>query len=544
MSILPIRYLGKHGVLTDVDPFELPPEAMNFAKNVRYENTRIERGGVFRTVGPMGADPRHIRGYFDSNGNNNILYADSSGKLHSWASGTETDITVSGWTPTVSNAPTTSVVVNNMIYVNRPDHVPWYRSKDSSAAFTAIPTGGTIPTLQWDTTYRCQSLRGMNGVLVAFNVTKGAQAYPTMVKWSNFTSYNAGPADWDVNSTTSSAGENILAQMKGQILDGLLLRDRMMIYGTEETWYMDYIGGNNIFAFDRLFDTGVMSQNCVVEHDGLHYIFGNNDIKRTDGISPQSLADGKVRRFIYDSMVKAQSWSFFTAHNPLLNEVMFCYVSTDPYCTFPSSASTGCNRAAIYNYAQDVWYFADLPYVFHADLIQPVAGAIWSSETMVNWTIFGGSWAAQAGDPKLNLAFAGVASGNVTRSLRTFDRVQSVSTVYPIDPYANSGAYIERDDLNLDAIKASLRGYKLVSSIYPQGRLATGAMPLRFSVGLSDHPNVPPAWGLDQTFDQSIYYKLDYNMAGRYLSYRMFQDDFLAFSLTGFDADVTLLGEF
>jgi hypothetical protein len=65
-----------------------------------------------------------------------------------------------------------------------------------------------------------------------------------------------------------------------------------------------------------------------------------------------------------------------------------------------------------------------------------------------------------------------------------------------------------------------------------------------WNVGLSDNPNIPPTWGLTQTFDNTSLYKLDYNSAGRYLSYNVTQTDFQGFSLTGFDADVSILGEF
>lgn len=543
MPMLPIRQLGSTGVITDIDPYELPLTALSFGKNIRIENNKIERGGVFRTMGTTAGYARHLIGYFDSSHNNNLLYVDSSGNLYQWTAGGETSVSPS-WSSSVSNAVNTHTIVNNVIYVNRADHVPFARSKDSVAAFAFIPTstGGGGPN--WDTTYRCQAIRSMNGMVVALNITKGAVSYPTMVKWSNFTAYNSTPPDWNVGSPSSSAGENILANMKGSLVDGALLRDRMMLYGTEETWYMDFIGGSNIFAFDRIFDFGIVNQNCVVEHEAIHYIFGTNDIKKTDGISVSSIADGRVRRFIFDTIIMNQAYSFFTVHNPALNEIMFCYVSGDAYCQFPANgAFAGCNRAAIYNYSNDKWYFADLPYVFHGDLVQPSSGAEWLNETTVSWVNMGGSWLAQAGQPQLNLVFAGklFAGG---QNIWTFDRIQAVSTVYPIDVLANSGAYLERDGLFLDEIKASLRDYKMISSIYPQGRLAAGAKPLRFAVGVTDHPNGSPTWSATQTFDQSVYYKIDLNAAGRYLAYRMFQDDFLSFTLTGFDADCYVLGQF
>jgi hypothetical protein len=51
---------------------------------------------------------------------------------------------------------------------------------------------------------------------MAANINKGANSYPNMVKWSNFSvEPNVVPPDWDYGSTTSNAGENTLTEMKG-----------------------------------------------------------------------------------------------------------------------------------------------------------------------------------------------------------------------------------------------------------------------------------------------------------------------------------------
>lgn len=538
MSIIPLRALGKAGVITDADPFNLPVEALSFAKNVRCENGTVERGSVFRTVGALAQDPKHLIGYKDTSGNDHLLYVDQGGFLRSWVAGTEADLSASGWSSATSTASVTSCFSNNMIYVNRPDRVPWYRSKDGSGAFTTIPTGGT----GWDLTHRCQALRSYAGVLMAFNITKGAQVYPNMVKWSDFTSYDAGPANWDAASTTSSAGENILAEMDGPMVDGLIIRNRMMIYGTKETWYAEYIGGNDMFRWDKAFGTGVINANCVVEQANLHYVFGQDDITVNDGLTSKSIADSRVRRFIFRTMKKSSAHLFFVTHNALQNEIIFCYVSEDPYIAFPSSVASGCNRAAIYNYAADTWYFADLPYVRHAINIVPQAGTTFDSTT-TSYEALGGSFADLSGDTKSNLAFASVAGGSASRSLRTFEAYGSTSSIYPLDATANVGSYIERLGLDLDELKVPLRGYKLVSSVYPQCRLSNDSVAMRFNFGASDGTSEAPVWGTEQTYDR-VFYKLDFNEAGRFLSYKIAQDDFTQFTLSGFDFDVTLLGQF
>lgn len=536
MSIVPLRNLGSSGIITDVDPFDLPVEAFSFGKNIRFENGRIERGSVFRRIGnPLAKHPSHVVAYTGSTGGPEVILCNSDGTLTDYT--TRGDLSPAGTSPVEARSAITHAVANNVVFLNRNNRVPWYRSKADTGPFQPLPSGDG----QWDPSWRCEALRSVAGVLVALNITKGAQSLPNDVMWSNFVPLNGLP-DWDYGSTTSSAGENTLAQMEDPIVDGCTLKSRLMIYGANETWFMEYTGDNAMFRFDRQFDQGVISSNCVVEHGGIHYVFGTTDIWMHDGMSDKSLANGRVRKFIYDTMKKSASDLFFVAHNPNLNEIMFCYVSDDPYLAFPSTNPDGCNRAAIYNYAADTWYFADLPYVTAAGL-----GTTSQGQTIDSMTISvdqaGGSYASYEGDTKKNLLFAHVADAGLSldHNLRTFDLVNSVSTTDVIATGCSPGALLVRTGLDLDELKAELRGYKLCSSIYPQGRLDAEADPLIFTVGSSDHPNAAPLYGFPQTYD-SRWYKLDHNIAGRYLSYQIEQTDYRFFTLSGLDFDLQILG--
>jgi hypothetical protein len=81
------------------------------------------------------------------------------------------------------------------------------------------------------------------------------------------------------------------------------------------------------------------------------------------------------------------------------------------------------------------------------------------------------------------LRWLAYANGSVTRSMRTFEDHHRGSTSFDLDTTANAGAYIERQGIDLDEVQAELRGYKLISSIYPQGRLGADAQALVFTVG-------------------------------------------------------------
>ena len=50
MTNLPIRGLGSVGVVTDVDPYNLPIGGFTRAKNVRFNEGKVTAGPVYRKV--------------------------------------------------------------------------------------------------------------------------------------------------------------------------------------------------------------------------------------------------------------------------------------------------------------------------------------------------------------------------------------------------------------------------------------------------------------------------------------------------------------
>src|SRR3546814_4620412 len=66
--------------------------------------------------------------------------------------------------------------------------------------------------------------------------------------------------------------------------DLLSLRDSFIIYAKNEVWTTDYIGGNYLFRWRKIYDkVGILNQNCVVQVDGLHYVFDKDEIYLHDG---------------------------------------------------------------------------------------------------------------------------------------------------------------------------------------------------------------------------------------------------------------------
>lgn len=544
MSILPLRGLGAVGVVTDVDPYDLPTSAFSFAKNVRFEDGKIQRGPVFRKVANTTAKPKHLLSYLTQNGSPITLMVADDGAVveYSGPSG-EIDRTPT-FTPAVGEFTVSACVLNNAVYINRSDRVPWFREREAvTSDFAPIPNDVT-GTVNWPSNAKAQVLRSMSGVLIAANITKGSSSYPTMVKWSNFAINPGTPPDWDYTSTVSNAGENTLPELNGSIIDAVAIRDTMFLYSAKETWAMEFIGGNDMFRFARRFDRGAISDNCVLEESGVHYVFGQNDLWMHDGTSMKPLATGKVRRFIYDTMRRDQELQFFVASNPRLNEVLFCYVSDDKFVKFPAASGKGCNRAVVYNYVAGTFTFADLPYVTCASQTYLAnGGAITFDNATGSFNLAGGSFAQIDASVRTNLTFGSDTHNGIPQALRTYEAYTEVETGFLLDTAANGQAYVEREGYDLDEIKAELRGYKLVSSVYPQGRLNSPDQVLTFTFGLNDHPARAVEWTNPQTYTLD-YYKLDYNVAGRFLSMKFEQNDFAPFTLSGLDIDVSVLGSY
>lgn len=125
-------------------------------------------------------------------------------------------------------APITHSFLGAVTYLNKRSHAPFMR-RQADAKF--------VPLANWDPDWRCAVLRPYKDFLVALDVRKGAVEYPQMIKWSDIALYGDAPPSWDAGSTTNSAGENVLNEMKGRILDGHTLRDtftRLATTGTED----------------------------------------------------------------------------------------------------------------------------------------------------------------------------------------------------------------------------------------------------------------------------------------------------------------------
>lgn len=537
MPITKLRELAKFGIVTDVDPFDLPFGAFSAGVNVRFKDGKVRESPVFRNAGEIDDDQPRFMSTVTTSGFDSIFIGYQDGVIRKFTAGVETDVSIGGYAPADSEGVYTSAVLSRVLYFNRQDRVPW--------AFVPAATD-FVALANWTSNWRTRVLRSFNSSLVALNVTKDGVHYPTMVKVSDFAFDGTVPATWDETDPTANSYENVIAEMRGDIVEGQSLRDAFVIYSNRETWIMESTGDGSLYALRRLFlNAGCINANCAVEVDGMHYVFGVNDIWRHDGLSKVSIADGKTRQFIFDGIDTTLSHRCFVLHNPEMREIYFCYVSGDRLVNFENTA--GCNRAAVFDYGTETWTFDDLPSVFAGDSCSMDSALTWTNITGV-WQTQGGTWAGLEGGFKKGVVYVGntEATQGLTAKLYPFDWY-SFGSVFssPIEPTANPALYLERDGIDLDELAEELRGYKTVLSVWPQARIDTEAeADLEFSFGSSDGFNEPAVFTDYMTYNGVDLRKLDYKNAGRFLSMRILYDDYRPITLTGLDLDLKVTGRY
>lgn len=539
MPIEHLRNVAKYGVITDIDPYDLAPEAFSGGVNVRFRNGKISGAPVFRNVLHLGSlDPRFAFSSNPTAGLDLLFVCYKSGGVSRVSGTTESDYTKTGWVSSSVEATWSATTLANVTYVNRSDRTPWFL-RTSDAKFLDLTSAA------WDSNWQAQLLRTCGGALVALNVTKTGQNFPQMVKTSSIPQSGAVPTSWDKTDPATLATENILADMQGAIVDACKLGSSLIIYGQKDATRMTPNGQLSVYDYIPLpLQKGSINANCSVELDGTNVVFGPDDIWRHDGNSEKSICDGKTRDYIYASINMSKAYRCFVEHNPKLTEISFCYVSGDGLIHY--GATDGCNRAAVWNYGNDTWTFDDLPNAYcatPANLSNPVT----YSTVTATYDTLGGSYQDQEDGFKRVPTYIGgdLPAFGLVGSVYAHDLYGQGSTVaYPVDVNATAPRYLERDGIDLDEVAGvDLKDWKVLRSIYPQGRMGIGASPLQIDGGSAEMFGEPANYIGYQDFDGVDSTKCDFNAAGRYLSLRMKHADYRELTLAGLDFEFSRTGK-
>ncbi|SAK95839.1 hypothetical protein AWB76_07206 [Caballeronia temeraria] len=568
MANLPLRQLGGVGVITDASPYDLPPNAFSSGNNVIFSEGRIQRAPVFKRLfspirstlsydaaagtydananlynsaeGGSSNASRFVGSYTDPIAGETVFVADNDGTIRAYPGNVMSFQTPTTGTVTNDN-PWTHAQVAGLSILARKGMRPYARNIKNDTLYSLM--GG-----DWVSTDTASIARGFKGYAIMLGVNKNGTDYPTMVKWSNPLQYSTAVSgfQWDPANTNYVAGENIIGDMKTPIRDGMALGEAFVIYSQNQLWLMEYSGDLNVFNFRRLpFEGGILNANCVVEVESKHFVFGSEDIYVHDGISRQSIADGRVRRRIFNTLDRNKQTACFVAHDSVSKLLHFCYATLQDEASFAGTAF--CNQAATYNYKNDTWSFVDLPNIVgateaNASLVSNSFPSVTNSYTLYNtsYSSFSGG-----GTPKLSimLGIYDQSKGLSDSAVYAVDLPTVGLVNLPANTETLKPAYVERVGISLDTQGLPLRSYKTVQCAVPESFFDDSTGTFTFEFGSSDLPEQTPNYRSKATFNPASDYKIDMMVSGRYLSYKISTPSISNFQVSGMDVEVKSLSK-
>jgi len=375
-------------------------------------------------------------------------------------------------------------------------------------------TATLVPMDGWPVEYTCRVIEVYKNFLFASGITENGEEFPLRVKWSDpFIDGSSPLFEWAINDQTL-AGERDIEAPARQVRALQPLRDSLMIYLDAQTWRCDFVGGQFLFNFGKVFtDDGIASAEGWTNVKGKAVVFGEHDIYLHDGFNKQSITDGRYTNWITANRENERPvWvEYFAQTNEL-------------FCLFHLKDTGEAEVMLIWNELRDAWteYYSvdgERNGIFTQLLVGPNLEAV----------------AVRYNDPEAQIRYG------EAEKLRYADfidpnegfRLYAVSRANDAlhNVLARTGDFtiprrsvIERRELDLNELMGTVgNNVKSLLRMYPQMQISGGGR-LLFTVGASQVLNGAIHWENPIPFDPSTDYAVDMRVSGRYLAYRITAD--------------------
>jgi len=172
-----------------------------------------------------------------------------------------------------------------------------------------------------------------------------------------------GIIGWSVagnpTNLTDFTGGAGLARVWGQkIIKGLPLRAGSGTAPAGLFWAYDaviratFTGGASVFQFDVVAtDTSIISENCIVDYDGVFFWAGVDRFLMFNGVV-REVPNTMNLNYFFDGLNVRNRSKVFAFKVPRYGEIWWCY---------PRGDATECTHAVIYNVRENTWYDTELP---------------------------------------------------------------------------------------------------------------------------------------------------------------------------------------
>lgn len=203
------------------------------------------------------------------------------------------------------------------------------------------------------------------GTLKSIKLPAGANATGGIVSLHPYLFYYGtdGIIGWSkpgepTNLTDLSGGAGIARVWGQKIIKGMPLRAGSGSAPAGIFWAYDavirasFVGGTTLFQFDTIAtDTSIISENSVVDFDGVYFWAGTDRFMMFNGVV-REVPNQMNLNYFFDGINRRQRTKVFAFKVPRYGEVWWCY---------PRGDAEECTHAVIYNVRENTWYDTELP---------------------------------------------------------------------------------------------------------------------------------------------------------------------------------------
>jgi len=506
------------GINVDLPPSEVGNEFYTTANNMHFRD-----GFASRTLGEVQVYPNllsNLRNIINLQvaGINYWVYTGEN-TITAVTGSTHSDITPIGGLTTRDDPNTyTTSLLNGILTWNNGDDPPQFWDGVTGNPMTELPG--------WIAGDRAEAIRPFKFHLFALDLTEStAGQLPMNLKWSSAAAPGNIPTQW-LPAADNDAGDTQLSDTPGAIIDAAPLRGAFIIYKQQSTYICDFIGGQFVFSFRKLFVTsGVLSRNCITEYNGRHFVLTDDDIVVHDGNQVQSLLDKRARRAVFSGLDQANFQSSFVVNYEKRKELWFC---------LPSAGNFFADTAIIYNLQEDAWS--------RRDLVETAHGAIGIvSDTTVDesWNADPDPWDGDLtrwDEQLFNASELSLVLASTNETTPTDSKMLEVDIGPDFDGVPVNGL-LQKLEMHFDE-PARL---KLVKRCYPKVNANPGTE-ITFRIGGSDIIGGPITWSAPTVWTQGVSERLDLFAQGHYISFEASSTGAQPWELIGFDLELELRG--
>lgn len=528
MAFIPINFQGTPGIIRDERPHLLPPTGWTDGRNVRMnDRSVIKMRGHEQVYNPPTVAP--IAVWFVPGTSVNFWVYTGLQKIYVWNGSAHTNITRQtasidvNYTGDVDTGWNGGVLSGILVVNNGVDTPQMWNPPATSTKMQEITA--------WPSSTTCKVIRPFGKFLVALDITKSGTRYPYMVKWSHPADPGSVPSSWDETDATKDAGEYDLGETEDFLVDCLPLRNANIIYKERTTFTQQFIGGTfvfNLLEISRL--DGMYARQCAVEfRPGYHCVLTQTDLVIHNGVTAESVIDGKNRDFLFGAIDGTNYQRTFLFHNERWNEVWVCY---------PEAGQTECTAALVWNYRENTFGHRTLPNILDAKmgLVAVTQNDQWNSGEAIDWNSTGElvRWDQVEGGPNdYKPLWAGYGDTKLYKGDAPSYDANGTAFESWVERTGLAVSGLNRDG----SITLNFESFKFLRGVRPRFAV-TPSQSMQMYIGVQDHINDTPDVSGPFTMSPENEFKVDCTLSGRLFSIKITDNSQDYWELDGLDLDI------